>query len=150
MEFHKQLIFGKINRILKEAQGLGATQAQASITLENLSLTRLANSIIDQNVSEKHATVSVTLYYGKKSGTVSSEVFDDEGIRRLVKTAEKIAQVSPENKDFKSLPEPKPIPELPFDKMVSKTTLDADPEKRAELATLAVNTAHSVDKRVDA
>ncbi|MHA2264549.1 MAG: TldD/PmbA family protein [Candidatus Thorarchaeota archaeon] len=150
MEFHKQMILDKTSRILKEAQRLRATEAHASITLENLSLTRLANSAIDQNVSEKHATVLVTLYYGKKSGTAKSEVFGDEEIRNLVKTAEKVAQVSPENKDFKSLPEPLPIPELSIDRMVSKTTYDADPERRAELATLAVDTSHSIDKRVNA
>lgn len=151
MKDNRQLLLGKAGLILKEAEKLGASQAQASIGLVNMSLTRLANSIIDQNVSERHATIRVLLYFGQKTGVVESEVFEDIDIKKSVEQAASLARISPENKDFKSLPLPKEYSSN-FDlvSLVSEDTYNTTPEKRAELAKLAIDTAHDVDSRIAA
>ncbi|NHJ33331.1 MAG: TldD/PmbA family protein [Asgard group archaeon] len=150
MEFNKELLLEKGQFILKEAEKLGATQAEVSIQLNQLALTRLANSIIDQNVAEKHAQVRTNVYIGKQKGSTTVEVLDNASITQAVVDAIKIAKISPENKDFKSLPKPKPLTEIPVDEQISKNTLNATPEKRAEFATLAIKSAHAIDKRIKA
>jgi predicted Zn-dependent protease len=149
MENNKELLQTKTQLILKEAETLGASQAQATITLTSRALTRLANSIIDQNVADKHAKVKIAVYFGQKNGSVEFEVIEDDEIKQAVEQAVAFARISPENKDFKSLPSPKPYAS-DFDviSQVCETTHNATPEKRAELAKLAIDTAHDVDSRV--
>ena len=62
MKQNRDLLLAKAELVLKESEAQGASQAQVAITLIKLELTRLANSIIDQNVAELHAKVRVLLY----------------------------------------------------------------------------------------
>ena len=78
MEFNKDLLIEKGKFVLKEAEKLGATQIEVTISMRNSALTRLANSIIDQNVAERHATVSTIVYIGKKKGSTTVEVLDKD------------------------------------------------------------------------
>lgn len=149
MEFMKETLLEKGVFILKQAETLGASQAEVVIQLRNSALTRLANSIIDQNVAERHALVNIILYYGKKKGSVRVEVFDKPSLIQAVESAAKIAKISPENNDFESIPSPKPYSDvLKGVDLISKATIEADPEKRAEYATTAIQVAHEVDKRI--
>jgi PmbA protein len=149
VESNGQYLKTKTDLILKEAEALGASQAQATISLTTSALTRLANSIIDQNVAERHAMVRVVVYFGQKSGSVDFEVIDNNEIRSAVEQAVVLARISPPNRDFKSLPTPKPYSH-DFDRsaLVANSTSETTPEKRAELAKLAIDTAHDVDKRI--
>ncbi|NHJ47399.1 MAG: TldD/PmbA family protein [Asgard group archaeon] len=150
MDLNKDLLKEKGQLVLKEAEKLGATQVEVSVRMSQTALTRLANSIVDQNVAENHARVRTIVYLGKRKGSTSVEIFDDDSIKQAVADAIKIAKISPENKDFKSLPEPKPMKPIPVEEQISKNTLDATPEKRAEFATVAIDNAHAVDKRIKA
>ncbi|MFW9927200.1 MAG: hypothetical protein ACFFDM_10590, partial [Candidatus Thorarchaeota archaeon] len=151
MKNNKQLLLDKASLVLNEAEKIGASQAQVSIAFLNRNLTRLANSIIDQNVSEHHATVRVLFHSGQKSGTVESEIFEDADLKKVVAQAASLAKISPENKEFKSLPSPKEYSSK-FDRsiLISDDTYNTTPEKRAELAKLAIDTAHEVDRRINA
>ncbi|MEA2071317.1 MAG: TldD/PmbA family protein [Asgard group archaeon] len=149
MEFHKELLIEKGALILNEAQKQEATQAEVVISMRTLALTRLANSIIDQNIAERHAKALITLYYGKKQGSINVEVFQDKDLRKAVADAAKIAKVSPANKDFESLPEPQPYKKpFSYKDLLCKSTINTTPEKRAEFAETAINTAHDVDKKI--
>ena len=149
MESNKDLLQNKTQMILKEAESLGASQAQATITLTNGALTRLANSIIDQNVVERHAKVRVILYFGQKSGAVEFEVINDRDIKDAVEQAASLARISRDNLDFRSLPISKDYsPDFDPNDQVCEATHNTSPEKRAELAKSAVDTAHEVDSRV--
>ena len=148
---NKDLLLSKAGLVLKEAEAQGASQAQAVVQLTRLNLTRLANSIIDQNVSEQHAKVRVLLYFGQKSGAVEFEVFEDSDIKNAVENAVSLAKISPENKDFQSLPTKKSYSSsFDLDGLVCEDTYDTSPELRAEYATLAIDTAHGIDKRIAA
>ena len=151
MEFNKELLLEKGQFALKEAEKLGATQAEITISSLDTALTRIANSMIDQNVAERHFTVSTIVYIGKQKGSTEVEVFDEKAISAAVKNAVQIAKISPENEDFKSLPgAQKYTNTIPLDELVSKGTLNATPEQRAEFAKLAIDSAHDIDKRVKA
>jgi predicted Zn-dependent protease len=150
MGLNKELLLEKGQLVLKEAEKLGASQVEVNVRMSNTALTRLANSIIDQNVAENHARVRTIVYIGNRKGSTNVEIFDDDSIKQAVADAIKIAKISPENKDFKSLPEPKKLTPIPKEEQISKNTIDATPEKRAEFATLAIDSAHAVDKRIKA
>jgi len=151
MELNKELLLEKAKVALKEAEKLGATQAEITINYTTSALTRIANSIIDQNVAELHATVSSLVYIGKRKGSTSVEVFDEESIADAVANAVKIAKISPENKDFKSLPTAQKYPNtISLDELISKKTMNATPEQRAEYSMTAINAAHAIDKRINA
>jgi len=148
---NRDLLLSKAELVLKEAASQGASQAQVTITLRIMGLTRLANSIIDQNVAEHHANVRVLLYFGKKSGTVEFEVFEDSDIKRAVGRAVTLARISRENDDFISLPTRKDYSHsFNAEDLICEATYNTSPEKRAEYAVLAIDTAHSANKRVDA
>ncbi len=149
MKQNKDLLLAKAGLVLKEAEAQGASQAQAAITLTEMGLTRLANSIIDQNVSERHAKVRILVYFGQKSGSVEFEVFEDSDIKKAVTQAISLAKISPDNKDFRSLPTKKAYPSsFDVDGLVCEETHNTSPELRAEYATLAIDTAHDIDKRI--
>ncbi|MHA1930153.1 MAG: TldD/PmbA family protein [Candidatus Thorarchaeota archaeon] len=149
MEFQKELLYEKGKFILEQAEKVGADQAEASIVLREFALTRLANSIIDQNVAEKHASVNIILYFGKRKGSTNVEVFENNALIKVIESVARIAKLSPEDADFKSIPSPMEYSsQLKDIELVSKSTLDADPEKRAEYAMTAIDIAHDTDKRI--
>ena len=47
-----------------------------------------------------NANLVVTVAFGKKTGTATTNAFDDEAIARVVKAAEDLAKLSPENPEF--------------------------------------------------
>jgi predicted Zn-dependent protease len=76
---------------------------------------------------------------------------DDESIKEAVVSAAKIARVSREDTNFKSLPEAKPFSSaLKSEDLVCRATAEATPEARAEYAMKAIQVAHEVDKRISA
>ncbi|MHA2296551.1 MAG: TldD/PmbA family protein [Candidatus Hodarchaeales archaeon] len=151
MEFNKNLMMEKCALVLDEAEKLGASQAEVAADLVNVSLTRLANSIIDQNVSEKHFTLRMNLYYGKKKGSIRVEIINKDMIKQAVEKAAKIAKISPEIKDFVSIVRPKKYSDrLKTGDLVSKGTIEATPEQRAEYAKIVLDKAHEIDKRIKA
>jgi len=150
LDFNKELLLEKARFVLKTAEKLGATQTEITIAMRTTALTRLANSIIDQNVAENHATIQTEVYIGKKKGSTFVEVMDNESIAKAVENAVKIAKMSPEDTDFISLPSPHPYTAIPIEYLISKNTMSATPEDRAEAAKSVIDTAHSIDDRIKA
>ncbi len=149
MELSKDLLIDKTDLILREAEKLGISQAEVTITQTTSALTRLANSIIDQNVSEKHLEITIIVYYGKKKGSVCIEVLEPELLKQAVVRAAKTAKITPENSDFVSLPKAKLYStKLDPSTLFSKKALEVTPEQRAEYAQLVIDEAHGVDKRI--
>ncbi|MFW9799092.1 MAG: TldD/PmbA family protein [Candidatus Thorarchaeota archaeon] len=149
MDFQKEMLLEKASIALRRAEAMGVSQTEVRISLARMALTRLANSIIDQNVAENRAQARVLLYLEKRKGSVSIEALDDESIIEAVESAVKMARVAPEDKDFKSLPSPKPYSSsLTRENLVCQTTAEATPEERAEFGMTAIQTAHEVDKRI--
>ena len=120
----------KVLEIVNKAIGCSkADQTQASVEIGESSLTRFANSIIHQNVSERNAQLAVKAVIGKRLGYCSTNRLDDQAIKATVEKAVEFARHSPENSDFVSLPEPEPIkPITAYDAQ----TADYSPEDRAK------------------
>lgn len=106
-----------------------AEMTQATLEIGESSLTRFANSVIHQNVSERNAQVGVKAVIGKRIGFATTNRLDDESIRVVVDKAVEFARHSPENPDFVSLPHPTPIKEI---KTYDERTAVYSPEDRAK------------------
>ncbi|HEY3297873.1 MAG TPA: TldD/PmbA family protein, partial [Armatimonadota bacterium] len=92
--------------VRKAVELSGADMTQASLSVSESSLTRFANSIIHQNVSEKNAKFSVKAVIGKRIGYASTNRLDEESIAAVVEKAAAFARHSEENPDFVSLARP--------------------------------------------
>jgi predicted Zn-dependent protease len=63
-------------------------------------LTRFANNAIHQNVAEENHVVSVRTVFGGRTARASSNRFDDESLRQLVKSSETLAKVQCPDEDL--------------------------------------------------
>lgn len=131
-----------VNNALK----LGVDQAQVTAFFNKSALTRYANSQIHQNVSTKRAGVAIKIVSNRKIGTVQVNSLEERQIRDFVTKAIKIAKVSPENKDFKSLPKPQKWQSIAG--TFNKETAECTPDFRAEQVKEAIDTAHSISDLV--
>lgn len=151
MESNKNLLLHKSSLILEKAERLDASQAQVSITSADTSLTRLANSIIDQNVSDRRSVVSISLFFGKRHGSVRFEALDDKSLIEATQMAARIARVSPLSDDIVPLPGPQPYSTKYSDSdLVDISTINTAPEDRANCAMSIISTAHDVDEKIHA
>jgi PmbA protein len=115
-----------------------ADQTEIVVTAAESALTRFANSAIHQNVQETNADVRVRVVLGKKIGVATSNTLDPVSLRQLVDTAISVARRQPENPDFVSLPQPKPIQRL---NACDVNTINCPPEARADAARLVCTLA---------
>jgi PmbA protein len=128
-------------KTLKLALKEKVDQAQVTAFLFDSARTRFANSQIHQNVATKNNGVTVKVVLGKKIGFMRADVLEAREIENAVKQAVKIAKVNPENKDFKSLPQPEKW--QPLADAFDEETANCSPEYRAEKVKEAIETAHS-------
>lgn len=117
-------------RALRYAEATGATEVEALVSADDLSLTRFANSEIHQNVAESNTQLNLRVVIGRRVGVASSNHLDDVGLQRLAETAAAIARNSEELEDWGGLPEPTGITDLPAG--FAASTAGATPEGRAE------------------
>jgi len=125
-----------------------ANQAQVAAFLVDSALTRYANSQIHQNVASKRGGVAIKVIVDKRIGTLQVNSLEKKQIEEAVKKAVKIAKVTPQNKDFKSLP--KPAKWTPIKGVFDKKTAECTPDLRAEKVKEAIETAHSKSRLVKA
>jgi predicted Zn-dependent protease len=80
--------------------------------------------------------------FGKKSGTATIDEFDDESLEKVVRRAEELAQLSPENPEFMA-----PMGPQTYDEPVSfvEATAKITPEFRAEVANKSITPAAAKD-----
>jgi predicted Zn-dependent protease len=98
-------------------------------------LTRFANNTIHQNVAEENAVVSVRTAFGGRTARASTNKFDDDSLREVVRASENLAKVQHPDPDLLPMPDSKesnahgstPIPSRHFAETASIT-----PEVRAE------------------
>jgi PmbA protein len=116
-------------------------QAQAASFLWDSALTRYANSQIHQNIASKTGGVAIKVVIDKKIGTLSVNTLGERQIKDAIRKAVKIAEVTPPNKDFKSLPKPEKW--TPIQAAFDKETATCSPDYRAERVKEVIGTAHS-------
>ncbi|MGC2446923.1 MAG: TldD/PmbA family protein [Candidatus Sulfotelmatobacter sp.] len=102
-------------------------------------LTRFANNTIHQNVAEENHVVSVRTAFGGRTARASTNKFDDESLRQVVRSSELLAKVQHSDPDLLPMPDAREagwtgdsvprrvIPSRHFDQ-----TAGISPELRAE------------------
>jgi PmbA protein len=68
-------------------------------------LTRFANNVIHQNVAEENYNVSVRTAFGGQTARAATNKFDDESLRRVVESSEKLAKVQHPDSDMLPMPD---------------------------------------------
>ncbi len=115
-----------------------APQFEVLIIGQEESLTRYANSVIHQNVRTVDANVQLRVVSGKKTGISSTNDLSRDGLADLVKTAMEIMELSEEDPDFLSLPEPQKIEYPSFDYFDSSLQFDSEDYKAQVISTICV------------
>src|SRR5271156_3615738 len=68
-------------------------------------LTRFANNTIHQNVAEENHVVSVRTVFAGRTARASTNKFDDESLRQVVKASEGLAKVQQPDLDLLPMPD---------------------------------------------
>lgn len=116
--------------ILRRVEAGGAA-GEVYITVFDEALTRFANNIIHQNVSESNIQIALRVLIGLRSGTALTNRVDDAALDELVEVALRHAQISPEDPDDVGLAQPAPDWQHEIQSFDLQTA-ECSPEQRAE------------------
>lgn len=105
-----------------------ANETRVLVNSSNVSNTRFAVNQISTGGDAFDSIVTVISRFGKRSGSSSTNQFDDAGLRAVVQTSERVAKLSPE--DPEAMPELGPQ-EYHAGVNWSDATASLDPESRA-------------------
>lgn len=103
---------------------------------------RYARNSVSTSGEDSNVNLVVQSYYGKKAGTATINEFDDASLEKVIRRAEELAQLAPENPEFM---EPLPQQEYGPSKTWSDATARITPEYRAQAAADSINPATSKD-----
>ena len=98
-------------------------------------LTRFANNTIHQNVAEENHVVSVRSVFDGRTARATTNKFDDESLRRVVRASESLARVQHPDPDLLPVPDPGGAGDLNREALPSRhfeQTAAITPEQRAE------------------
>ncbi|MBI6116529.1 TldD/PmbA family protein [Salegentibacter maritimus] len=103
---------------------------------------RYARNTVSTSGHRSNQTLAVEASFGKKSGTATIDEFDDESLKSVVKRAEELAKLAPENPEFMT-----PLGPQTYDESISfvESTANITPEYRAEVAAKSINPASEKD-----
>jgi predicted Zn-dependent protease len=90
------------DRILKLSS---ADEVEVFFSGGKFALTRFANNTIHQNVAEENHVVSVRTVFGPRTARATTNRFDDESLRQVVKSSESLARVQHPDSDLLSVPD---------------------------------------------
>lgn len=119
-----------------------ADQAEALVMSETTGLTRFANSTIHQNVFEKDAVIYLRAAIGKKIGVASSNLIDEDSLKKLARTAVEIARSQVDNPDFEGFAA---SPRAEKVDVYFESTGECAPRKRAENVKVVIDAAGKLD-----
>jgi predicted Zn-dependent protease len=138
-------IFSKeeAKRILEKVIGFSkADGVEANLNGSNGGNIRYARNTVSTSGEDSNVTLAVQSNFGKKSGTATINEFDDASLEKVVRRAEELARLSPENPEFMdSLPQQTYGESKTFSEATSKIT----PEYRAQAAANSINPASAKD-----
>jgi predicted Zn-dependent protease len=92
-------IFDRIKKISS------ADEVEVLFSGGRFALTRFANNTIHQNVAEENHVVSVRTAFGGRTARASTNKFDDESLRQVVRSSENLAKVQHPDPDLLPMPD---------------------------------------------
>lgn len=103
---------------------------------------RYARNTVSTSGYRSNQNLSVTSCFGKQSGSATIDEFDDASLEKVVKRAEELAKLSPENPEFMA-----PLGPQTYDEPKSfiESTAKITPEFRAQVAASSINPASEKD-----
>ena len=119
---HKEIF----EQVLKFSQ---ADETEATIESRDDSLTRFANNIIHQNVTEEGTTLTVRAVADRRTAAATTNRLDTDSIRRTVEAAVELARLQPPDPDWLSMAGPETV--RPVDRFFPRTA-ECSPQSRAE------------------
>ncbi|MBA4146466.1 MAG: peptidase C69, partial [Cytophaga sp.] len=90
-----------------------------------------------------NVSLGVQSYYGKKSGAATINEFDDASLEKVVRRAEELARLAPENPEFQEPLGPQTYGAEP--KTFIESTAKITPDYRAQAAADSINPASAKD-----
>ena len=129
---HHKAIF---EQVLKFSQ---ADETEATIASRDESLTRFANNIIHQNVSEEGTTLTVRAVVDRRTAAATTNRLDADSIRRTVEAAVELARLQPEDPDWLPMAEPETVRTV---KRFFPKTAECSPQARAETVRACITQA---------
>jgi len=117
-----------------------ADQARVNLNSTDTGNTRFAQNQMSTSGDATNATLTVTSALGTKVASATTNIFDDDALRRVVQTSEQLANLVPENEEYigelgaQSYPETRPY----YD-----STGDLAPERRAQAIAAVTEQAAS-------
>jgi predicted Zn-dependent protease len=103
---------------------------------------RYARNNVSTSGEETNRSISVLSSFGKRSGTASVNEFDDASLEKVVRRAEELAKLAPENPEFVEILGPQDYAESTA---FFESTANIDPEFRARVAENSIVPASQKD-----
>ncbi len=130
-------------KILEKALGFSKADAcEINLSGRDSGNIRYARNTVSTSGFGSTQNLTVQSSFGKKTGTASIDEFDDASLEKVVRRAEELAQLSPENPEYMPPLEPQQYaPSTTY----KQATADITPEYRAEVAGKSIVPASRQD-----
>jgi predicted Zn-dependent protease len=103
---------------------------------------RYARNTVSTSGYNEDVSLGVTANFGKRSASSTINEFDEASLRKVVKRAEELAKLAPENPEFM---EPLGPQEFRESRTFYQSTADIKPDFRADVAKNSINPAEAKD-----
>ena len=130
-------------KILEKAMSFSKADAcEINLSGRNSGNIRYARNTVSTAGYQSNQSLVVQSSFGKKVGTATIDEFDDASLEKVVRRAEELAQLSPENPEF--MP---PLGPQTYDEAITykESTANITPEYRAEVASSSIVPAAAKD-----
>ncbi|TLP71882.1 TldD/PmbA family protein [Maribacter sp. ACAM166] len=130
-------------KILEKALSFSkADTCEINLSGTNSGNIRYARNTVSTSGYSSNQSLAVQASFGKKSGTATIDEFDDASLEKVVRRAEELANLSPENPEFME-----PLGPQMYDESISysEATANITPEYRAEVAKSGIEPAAAQD-----
>ncbi len=119
-----------------------ADTCEVNLSGSNSGNIRYARNTVSTAGYSSNQSLVVQSSFGKKSGTATIDEFDDASLEKVVRRAEELARLSPENPEFME-----PLGPQQYDESItySEATAKITPEYRAQVAKSSIEPAASKD-----
>jgi predicted Zn-dependent protease len=125
--------------ILQKALGFSkADECEITLTGNVGGNIRYARNAVSTSGAEDNTSLIVTSYLGKKSGTATINEFDEASIQKVVRRAEELARLAPENPEYMPMLGPQ---NYQPSKAFFPSTAGINPDFRAEAARKSIEPA---------
>jgi predicted Zn-dependent protease len=134
-------IFDKLRKLSS------ADEIELLVSSGRSALTRFANNTIHQNVAEEGNHISVRVSFGGRTARSTTNKHDDEGLRRVVQSAESLARMQQDDSDLLPMPAPDEVRQNALDAGAStvqryfNSTVSLTADGRAAAVAEMVNVA---------